>query len=342
MAQSSRKRGPGLVAALAYDGLCAFEFGIAAEAFGLPRPKLGVPWYEFAVVAVEPGPLRTLGGMTVQANCGLERLTRARTIVLPGWRGIEAAAPPALLDALRKAHARGARFLSICSGAFVLAQAGLLDNRRATTHWAYARAFQQRFPRVRVEPDVLYVDEGNIITSAGSAAGIDACLHLIRRDFGVAVANRVARTLVMPPYREGGQAQYIEAPIPLAAAHSLSAVMDWARRRLHQPVSVAAIARRAAASERTLLRRFVQATGETPLTWLLRERLYRAQSLLESTNLSLDRVAEACGFRSVETFRAAFRRTTRTTPARYRKQFKASAAAAARPAHRLLSSATHT
>lgn len=328
-----REKSPGLVAALAYNGLNAFEFGIAVEAFGLPRPELE-SWYDFVVVAAEPGPFRALGGITVRATAGLERLKQARTIVVPGWRDYRVKPPEPLLEALRAAHRRGARFLSICSGAFVLAEAGLLDGRRATTHWYYTDAFRARFPKVRLEPDVLYVDEGEIITSAGSAAGIDACLHLIRCDFGVRIANHIARTLVVPPHREGGQAQYVETPVPHDGKHGLSELMNWARERLHRPLTITQLAKQAAMSERTLLRRFQEAVGMTPKEWLQQERLQHAQLLLESTAISLDRVAESSGFRSIETFRSAFRRALKMTPARYRRLGKTNRLKAERPTAR--------
>lgn len=316
---------PGLVALLAYDGLHAFEFGIAWEVFGLPQSN--IPWwYDFIVVAAESGPLKSLGGITLQANAGLKRLAKAHTIVIPGWRHISERPPERLLAALRAAHRRGARLVTLCSGAFVLAEAGLLDGRRATTHWYYAPEFKARFPRVRLDPDVLYVDEGDIVTSAGSVAAIDACLHVVRRDFGAAVANRLARNLVVPPHREGGQAQFVETPVHLKGGRGLSEVMEWARKRLDQAISTAALARRAAISERTLHRRFLESTGSTPKAWLLRERLHRAQLLLETTDLPLDRVGEATGFRSTETFRIAFRRTFHLPPLRYRRQFRASRA----------------
>ena len=190
---------PGLVAILAYDGLCTFEFGIAVEIFGLTRPEFDFPWYEHCIVAVDQGPMRAMGGIHVLADGGLELLAQARTIIIPGWRDREAPVPPALLAALRQAHARGARLLSICSGVFVLAASGLLDGHGATTHWRYSDELARRFPAIAVDPHVLYVDSGQLITSAGSAAGIDACLHLVARDFGTQVANSVARRLVMSP-----------------------------------------------------------------------------------------------------------------------------------------------
>lgn len=313
---------PGLVAVLVYDGLCAFEYGIAVEAFGLPRPEFAFPWYDFAVVAVEPGPIRMLGGMTASVSAGLDTLAQARTVVVPGWRDHQAPVPSALLAAVRHAASNGARFLSICSGAFVLAEAGLLDGKRATTHWRYREAFRARFPRVQLEPDVLYVDEGQVITSAGSAAGIDACLHLIRRDFGSKIANQVARRMVVPPHREGGQAQYVEAPLPANPGRGIGEAMDWARARLTAAISIPELANQAAMSERTFLRRFQAATGMAPKDWLIRERLYRSQALLESSPLSLSQIADACGISSLETYRAAFRRVFGVTPARYRERFR--------------------
>ena len=206
-----------LVVALAYDGLCTFEFGIAIEVFGLPRPEMGPDWYRFAVCAVDQGRMRAVGGFQLVADGGLELLEEAGTIIIPGWRSAHGApVPPALIESLRRAHARGARLMSICSGVFVLAAAGLLSGRRATTHWRYVERLSAAYPDIKVEPDVLYVDEGSVLTSAGSAAGIDLCLHVVRHDFGAEVANRLARRLVVPPHREGGQAQFIERPMPPA------------------------------------------------------------------------------------------------------------------------------
>jgi AraC family transcriptional regulator, transcriptional activator FtrA len=202
------------VVAIAYDGLCTFEFGCAVEVFGLPRPEMGDNWYRFAVAGTEPSPLRATGGVHVIADGGLDLLHQAGTVIVPGWRSADAPVPQALCEALRGAHAAGARILSLCSGAFVLAAAGLLDDRAATTHWRYAEKLVQRHPRVRFVSDVLYVDEGDVLTAAGSAAGLDLCLHLVRRDFGPEIANQVARRLVLPAHRQGGQAQYVERPVP--------------------------------------------------------------------------------------------------------------------------------
>jgi len=319
--RSRRPSGPlnHQVAALVYDGLCTFEFGIAVEMFGLPRPELA-EWYDFRLCAVDRGPMRAAGGLRVQADDGLESLATAGTIIVPGWRGIDASPPEPLLDALRKAHARGARLLSYCSGVFVLAATGLLDGRRATTHWRYVEALGQRYPRIHIEPDVLYVDEGALLTSAGSAAALDLSLHLIRRDYGPDVANSVARRAVVPAHRDGGQAQFIQSPMP-AQGDGLGKLLDWMRRHLDQPQPIAALAERARMSERTLLRRFEEATGCSPKQWLTRERLGRARELLEGSGMGMDRVAQICGFGSADTLRHHFRQQLQLSPARYRERF---------------------
>lgn len=312
---------PGLVAILAYDGLCTFEFGIAIEIFALPRPEFDFAWYRHCVVAVDPGPMRALGGFAISADAGYEALGEARTIIVPGWRNRDELPPPALLDELRKAHARGARLLSICSGVFVLAAAGLLDGKRATTHWRYCDELAARFPAIEVDAAVLYVDNGPVITSAGSAAGIDACLHLVERDFGAHIANTVARRLVMAPLRSGGQAQFIPAPVAQAPRHDLAAVLDWARKHLAEPLTIGQMAAKALMSERTFLRRFSEATGMTPKGWLQHARMAQARSLLESSALNTDQIALQCGFASVESFRVAFRRTVGLAPSFYRDRF---------------------
>ncbi|MFC5742311.1 transcriptional regulator FtrA [Dyella tabacisoli] len=312
------------VAVLVYDGLCTFEFGIAVEMFGMPRPEIA-DWYDFVLCPVDHGPMRAAGGWClsidgVPARRDLETLAQAGTIIVPGWRGVDAAPSPALLDALRAAHARGARLLSYCSGVFVLAATGLLDGRCATTHWRYVQALAERYPRIRIEPDVLYVDEGNLLTSAGSAAALDLSLHLIRRDYGPQIANQVARRAVVPTHRDGGQAQFIPAPLPEQGA-SLGTLLEWMRRRLDQPLPLSLLAERAKMSERTLLRRFEEATGNTPKQWLTRERLNRACELLESGNMPIERIADTCGFGSADTLRHHFRRTLQVSPLRYRERF---------------------
>jgi AraC family transcriptional regulator, transcriptional activator FtrA len=317
---------PGLVAVIAYDGLCTFEFGIAVEVFGLPRPEFEFPWYDFAVVSAEGRRSRAMGGIVVEASGGLDLLDTARTIIVPGWRDRMERPPEPLLNAISRASARGARCLSICSGVFVLAAAGLLDGKRATTHWRHMPDLKRLFPGVKVEEDTLYVDEGSMITSAGSAAGIDACLHLVRRDFGSKIANTVARRLVMPPHRDGGQVQYVSAPVQERPGKTISEVMDWARSKLSEPIEIAAMATHAAMSERTLLRRFQESTGLSPIAWLQRERMFRARELLEGANLTLADVSAQCGYETLETFRAAFKRVVGTSPAAYRTRFRSSAA----------------
>ncbi|TWI62918.1 AraC family transcriptional activator FtrA [Pseudoduganella lurida] len=311
---------PHLVVALAYDGLCTFEFGCTVELFALDRPELGVPWYDFAVCAVEKGPIRAAGGITVQARYAPGLLKQADTIVIPGWRGADAEPPPALLKALRAAHARGARLCSICSGVFVLAAAGVLDGQRATTHWRYAERLAQRYPSIGVEADALYIDNGQVITSAGSAAGLDMLLHLVRRDYGAKVGNLVAQRLVLPAHRDGGQAQFLPRPMPADEAGRVSRLMDWLRRHAAQPHTIASMAERAAMSPRTLQRQFRATAGMGPGEWLIRERVALAKELLESP-LPLAQVAERAGFGSGEALRHHFRRLLATTPGAYRKAF---------------------
>ncbi|MBB3001363.1 MULTISPECIES: transcriptional regulator FtrA [Paraburkholderia] len=313
---------PHLVVALAYDRLCTFEFGCVTELFALERPELDVAWYRFAVCAAERGPLRAAGGVTVSAPYTLAMLDRAQTIVIPGWRDADERPPEALLRKLRAAHARGARLCSICSGVFVLAAAGVLDGKRVTTHWRYAEALQERYPQLQVEADALYIDEGQVLTSAGSAAGIDMLLHLVRRDHGGEVANRVAQRLVVPPHREGGQAQFVPRPMPRDESSPLARLMDWVRANPRLEHSVASLAARAAMSPRTLQRQFLDATGMGPYEWVVRERVSVARDLLEARpTLSMERVAELAGFGSEESLRRHFRRIALTTPAAYREQF---------------------
>ncbi|WP_116523093.1 transcriptional regulator FtrA [Achromobacter insuavis] len=311
-----------LVVALAYDRLCTFEFGCVTELFALERPELGVDWYRFAVCAGEPGPLRAAGGITIAAPYSLKLLDRADTIVVPGWRDADELPPAPLLRKIRLAHQRGARLCSICSGVFVLAAAGVLDGKTATTHWRYAAKLQQRYPDIRVEPEALYVDEGQIITSAGSAAGLDMLLHLVRRDHGRAVANRVAQRLVVPPHREGGQAQFVPRPVPHDESGRLARLMDWMRQHPALPHTLRSLADRAAMSPRTLQRQFHDATGMAPYEWLLRERVAAARDMLEAhPPLPIGRIAELAGFGSEESMRRHFRRIVLTSPAAYRDKF---------------------
>lgn len=312
-----------LVVALAYDGLCTFEFGCAVEVFGLPRPEMGPGWYRFATAAVEPGPLRAAGGITIGVDGGLELLGAAGTIIVPGWRGTAAPVPQALCTALAAAQAAGARVLSLCSGAFVLAAAGLLRGRRATTHWRYFDALATQYPDLTLVPDVLYVDEGQVLTAAGSAAGLDLMLHLIRRDWGPRAANAVARRLVVPPHRDGGQAQYVEHPVPRerAGGSRLAGLLDSVRRAPAEDWTIGRMAATAAVSPRGLNRRFREATGMSPGAWLLAERLGQARALLEESTLSVEAVAAASGFGSVAGLRHHFRQALGTSPAAYRARF---------------------
>ncbi len=315
-------RDPRTVALLAYDGLCTFEFSIMVELFGLPRPEFD-EWYRLCVCGLEPGPLRALGGVTIDAPYSLRMFDRAGTIVIPGWCDIAGEVPPRLTRKLRRAHEEGARILSVCSGAFVLAAAGLLDGRRATTHWKYAQALAERYPAIDVDPDVLYVDEGDVLTSAGSAAGIDLGLHLIRRDFGAATANAVARRLVVPPQRDGGQKQFIAAPVgkdPEEAAFART--LDRLRRDLGKEHTVESMAAGAGMSPRTFARRFKEATGTTPHRWLQHERVRLVQSLLETTRLPLERIAERAGFSDPQVLRLHFKRVVGMAPTAYQRSFR--------------------
>jgi AraC family transcriptional activator FtrA len=311
------------VAVLAYDGLCTFEFAIAVEVFGLRRPELRVPWYEFEVCAADRGPLHAEGGVTLHVQRGLRTMEAAGTVVVPGWRhDLEEPIPRSLLTALRRAHARGARLISICSGAFVLAATGLLDGLRAATHWRYARIFAERFPRVKLVPDVLYVDEGQILTSAGSAAGLDLCMHVVRKDYGASIANQVARRLVIAPHREGGQAQFVSEPIAATDAGSpLAPALEWALQNLREPISVPRLARRAGMPERTFCRHFQALTGTSPARWLIGQRVITAQRLLETTSLPVDVIADRAGMGTAANLRHQFRAHLRTSPTRYRRTF---------------------
>lgn len=311
-----------LVATLLYEGLCSFDYGIATGVFALPHPEMGKDWYRFITVAETRRPLRATGGIQVTAEAGLAALRRAGTIVIPGWRADRAPPSPALRKALWAAHADGARLVTICSGAFLLAAAGLLKGRRVTTHWQYAERLQATYPDLRVEPDVLYVDEGDILTSAGSAAGVDLLLHIVRKDYGPKAANSVARHLIMPPHREGNQAQYIDQPVPKRADGQLAPLLDKVRKRPAEDWTVAKMAKAAAMSERTFVRRFRELTGSSPGEWLCGVRTDVARALLESSRSSLEDIAAAVGFGSPGTLRHHFRTRLKTTPAGYRKRFR--------------------
>ena len=315
------RRAPHRVVVVAYDGLCTFEFGIVTEMFGLSRPEFE-EWYSFTVCALGRRPVRATGGITVVPQGDLRELERADTIIIPGWPKPLAAPPRRLVAALVKAHERGARLVSICVGSFVLAATGLLDGKRATTHWRFAEQMAREFPSVRVEPDVLYVDEGDMLTSAGSAAGIDLCLHIIRKDFGTAIANAVARRAVVSPHREGGQAQFIDMPVGEAANPWLSTLLHWVNTRLDRRITLEQLAEAANVSQRTLARRFASTTGTSPHNWITGLRVRRAKDLLETTTLSIEEVAEASGFGSAALLRHHFHAHAKLSPSDYRAAFR--------------------
>ncbi|MGW6915135.1 helix-turn-helix domain-containing protein [Kitasatospora sp. NPDC054939] len=297
-----------------------FELGVACEVFGLDRSADGLPAYEFALAGARAGSHRTHAGFSVDVPYGPERLAEADLVIVTAT-GVRPEYPAPLLEAVRSAVDGGARVLSICSGAFVLGAAGLLDGRRSTTHWRHAAELADRFPRTRVEPDVLYVDDDPVITSAGTAAGIDACLHLVRKLQGAEVARGIARRMVVAPHREGGQAQFVARPLPDCDDESLAPLLDWLRHHLHEESTVEQLAARAHMSPRTFARRFQQETGTTPHRWIVGQRLLLAQRMLESTSEPVDAIAARCGFGNAATLRHHFGRRLGTTPLAYRRCF---------------------
>jgi len=328
------------VAAVVVNGFLPFEFGTICEVFGVDRADDRLPPYDFAVVAGEPPPLRAHNDFTIDPPCGLERLEEADLIALPavddarlgiyrGRPGPDASLPfPGdLLEALRRAVDRGTRVLSVCTGAFILGEAGLLDGRRCTTHWRSAAELARRYPDAKVDPDVLYVDDDPVITSAGTAAGIDACLYLVRKEQGSRIANGIARRMVVPPHRDGGQAQYVDQPVAPSCDGTLRELLEWLRAHLDQPLTVRQLAVRANMSERTFARRFVQDTGTTPQRWLIGQRILLAQQLLEESDETVDAIAERAGFGNATALRHHFRSWRGTTPNAYRHLFRGSSPA---------------
>ena len=312
-----------LVVALAYDGLCTFEFGVAVEVFGLPRPELGEGWYRFAVASVDQGELRATGGVRIVVDGGYELLQEADTIVIPGWRDVSSPVPEALCDALREAHQRGCRIISICSGVFVLAAAGLLDDRKATTHWRYVSELQRRFPAINVVEDVLYVGHHDVLTSAGSAAGIDLCLHVVRTDFGLEIANNVARRLVLQPHRDGSQTQQQLRPVARSReSQRFGLLLDWLHNNIAQKHTLDALASQVGMSPRTLMRRFQESTGLTPARWLMNERLNRAQQALNTSHISIEQIAQQTGFGSANSLRYHFQKRFGISPQALRNQMR--------------------
>lgn len=314
------------VAILALPSVVPFDLGVPVQIFAYPRADLGARRYDTVVCGERAGPVPTSGGFSIVVSHGLEALSRAQTIVIPG---IDEQAKPIsarVIRALRAGHARGARLVSTCTGAFVLAAAGLLDHKRATTHWLDTAELAERYPHVSVDPNVLYVDQGRILTSAGIAAGLDLCLHVVRLDFGAAVANAVARRLVVPPHRSGGQVQFIPQPVAPPSGDTLEATRAWVVKHLARPLTVAQMAEHAKLSPRTFARHFLAESGTSPMQWLLRQRVLAAQQLLEQTSLSVDVVSTRCGFGSPVTLRLHFRNELGVSPAQYRRTFRANAA----------------
>lgn len=305
------------------DRVDAFELGVFCQVFGLDRSANGLPSYDFAVCAAEPAPLRTTSGFLIDTPYGLERLETADLVAIPSWRDPAEQPPELLLQALRDAVARGARVLSSCCGAFVLAAAGLLDGRRATTHWVDMELFTARYPAVDVDRQALYVDAGPVLTSAGTAAAIDLCLYVVRQAHGASVANAIARRMVMPPHRDGGQAQFVEAPIAVTPTdEQLGDLLGWALAHLDEPLTIDDMAARAHLSTRTLARRFRAVTGTTPHRWLLIQRLLLAQQLLECDGTGIEEVARRAGFGSAANLRQHFARRYGTSPQAYRRAFR--------------------
>jgi transcriptional regulator GlxA family with amidase domain len=307
------------VALAVTDGMLHFELSIAYEVFSAAPIGVTDPWYDLHVCG--RGAVRA-GWFRLEPGHGFEQLPKADTVIVPGWADVDEAPPDDLVDAVRAAHEAGARVASLCTGAFVLAAAGLLDGRRATTHWAHTQALADRYPQVKVDPDVLYVDNGSVLTSAGKAAAMDLCLHLVRLDHGSSITNAVARRLVVPPHRDGGQAQFVTAPAPAPDNHPLAELFPWAIERLDQPLTVEDLARQARMSSRNLGRHFRSVTGTTPLQWLLTQRIRYAQELLETTDDTVDTIAAATGFGTATTLRRHFNRTVGVPPDSYRRTFR--------------------
>ncbi len=310
------------IAAILMDDISDFDVGVVCEVFASPPPDVHRPWYDLILCSMDGRPIRSHGGVTRTVAHDLNAVVRADTVIVPDWPDPEQTVPDYLTRAVISAYNRGARLVSFCTGAFVLAAAGLLDGRRATTHWAWSDQLARQYPQITVDAQALYIDDGQILTGAGTAASVDLALHVVRQDHGADVANRVSRYLVAAPHRDGGQAQFIDAPIP--AAHDdvlLAPVLSWMVEHLADPISVEQLAARVAVSPRTFLRRFRAATGITPYQWVLRQRIFRAQQLLERTTESVDRIAELCGFGSAASLRTHFRDIVGTAPLMYRRTF---------------------
>jgi transcriptional regulator GlxA family with amidase domain len=307
------------VVLLALPGVAPFEFGVICEVFGIDRSTTGGPCFDFKILAAEPGPLRTSLGFTMNITEGLAAAAEADLVAVPAHEitGID----PRYLQVIRDAEARGAWVLSVCSGAFALAAAGILEGRRATTHWMHTERLSRMYPGTEVDPDVLFVEDRKVVTSAGTAAGIDAALHIVRKEHGAAAANVIARRMVVPPQRDGGQSQYIESPVQQYRSDSFALVADWMMNHLDQDLTVDQLARKAHMSSRTFARKFRADMGTTPAAWLNRQRLIRAQQLLEQTDLGLEAIAQQTGFGAAAVMRHHFLKVLQTTPTAYRRTF---------------------
>lgn len=313
------------IAVVAFDQISPFHLSVPCLVFGDPHGEFhgSAPQFRLHVCSSDANPISTSAGFTIRVQHGLEALKAARTIIVPSWRNPQEKPPQVLLKALASAHRRGAQVVGLCLGAFVLAEAGLLDGRKATTHWAAAEDFARRYPKVLVDADVLYVEDGNLLTSAGTAAGIDCCLHILRQHYGAEYANHVARRLVVPPHRQGGQAQFIEQPLPATAQDSrLTDLIDWIRAHPQLPHTLDSLASRALMSRRTFTRHFRQLTGTTVSSWLLSERLALTQRLLETTDHSIDSIASLSGFGSPVSLRFHFRKMLGVSPSMWRQSFR--------------------
>jgi transcriptional regulator GlxA family with amidase domain len=317
------------IAVVAFDGISPFHLSVPCMVFGEDRTETGAPRFRMRVCAPEPGPLQTNAGFELVVPHGLEAIRRAQIVVVPSWRDDGSPAPPALIRALQAAHRRGATVVGLCLGAFVLAEAGLLDGRPATTHWNLATAFARQYPKVKLQPEVLYVDDGDVLTSAGTAAGIDCCLHLLRVRYGAETANRAARRMVVAPHRQGGQAQYIQQPMPATAERDrLAPLLEWLGKHLDVPHELDNLAQRALMSRRTFTRRFRESTGTTVGQWIQNQRLALAQRLLETTDHPVERIATGAGFGSAVSLRKHFASAFKVSPTVYRRQFSRTAEAA--------------
>ncbi|QDP77595.1 helix-turn-helix domain-containing protein [Nocardia otitidiscaviarum] len=312
-----------VIAVVAFDGINPFHLSVPCLVFGAEQPSSELPPVEVRVCTPDAAPIVTTAGFTVSTGFGLEEIADAAMVIVPSWPDPELAAPTEILTAIRTAHDRGARVVGLCLGAFVVADTGLLNGRPAATHWKWAEVFARRFPQVLLDRESLYVDDGDIVTSAGTTAAIDTCLHLLRGQHGAELANRVARRLVMPPHRAGGQAQFIEHPLPPTdSEHPLAATLHWTIEHLNEDLTVDRLAAHAAMSRRTFTRHFRKTMGTGAGDWIATQRVALAQRLLETTDLTVERIAERCGFGSAVTMREQFARTLGTTPSAYRGAFR--------------------